>query len=235
MKLYVKPLGPETGLWQAQRIYGPMLMGVFCSLILYGILVMQFYSYYTTYKSDLRIIRCLPLVIDFGKESILYNFPATLAAEPILTVLVSTPIQVFTAWRIWGIQNSFWIPVFVCILALVSAAGGIWTGVAVAVIGTFAGSPKAYPAVYLWLFSSVTADILITGSLTIILSKLKTGRPSSDTVLSRIVFFTIQTGLITSVAAIADVVLLLALPIYAISLIASSSTQRFCKNIMWAL
>ncbi|KDR66244.1 hypothetical protein GALMADRAFT_1160882 [Galerina marginata CBS 339.88] len=263
MILYANPVAADTGI---QRIYGPMLIGVFCSSILYGVLVVQVYNYWLTYKKDLRIIRYLilylflvetihtaiamymmyqPLIINFGSGLVFRDFPTALPAEPILTILISTPIQVFIAWRIWRIQNSFWIPAFVCVLAAVSAAGGIWTGIVVVVIGVFAGTPQAYPAVYLWLVSAATADIMITGSLAVILLRRKTGLPS-DAVISRIVLFTIQTGLLTSISAVVDVVLLLVVPhttvnflvdvtlakIYAISLI-STLNARESLNKGW--
>lgn len=35
-----------------QLLFGPMLIGVFINMILYGVLVVQAWAYYQTYKRD---------------------------------------------------------------------------------------------------------------------------------------------------------------------------------------
>ncbi|KAF9555892.1 hypothetical protein CPC08DRAFT_752817 [Agrocybe pediades] len=82
----------------------------------------------------------------------------------------------------------------------------------VAMLRVYEKSPQAYPAVYLWLGSAAAADMLITASLSCILYRRRTGSPASDAVLTRIICFTIQHGLVTSIAAILDIVLLVAFP-----------------------
>ncbi|KDR66525.1 hypothetical protein GALMADRAFT_1143077 [Galerina marginata CBS 339.88] len=160
-----------------------------------------------------------PLVIHFGKKSVFYDFPTTLPAESILMVLICTPIQIFIAWRIWRIQKIFWISILICGFSVMSAGGGIWTGIKLSELHTYANSPRAYPAVYLWLFSFAAADILMTGSLGIILSRRKIGLPASDKVIQNIIVCTIEAGITTSLAAIIDVILLLALPHFALNFI----------------
>ncbi|KDR66537.1 hypothetical protein GALMADRAFT_147772 [Galerina marginata CBS 339.88] len=266
MLRYVDPFDTNLGA-AIQGLYGPVVIGVLCSMILYGILVSQMYNYHVTYKSDLPIVRYLvlylfvaesvhtaiamfiiyqSLVLNFGKDSVTHDYPTTFPAGE-----YRSPRLAFLAWRIWRIQKSFWIPVLICILAVTSGAGGIWAGVDVAIFRVYADSKRAYPPGYLWLSSSAAADILITASLTTILSRRKTGIPSSDAVISRIIIYTVQTGLVTSIAAIADVVLLIALPhitlnflfdvslvkIYSISLISSlnvnSPSARKSLNRSW--
>ncbi|KDR79858.1 hypothetical protein GALMADRAFT_136446 [Galerina marginata CBS 339.88] len=262
LRRYVDPVSQDAEV--IPSIYGPMLIGLFCSLILYGVLIAQIYNYWIT---DLPIVRRLvlylfvietahsacamfmlyqPLVINFGKDSAYHNLPTALPAEPILTALISVSIQVFTAWRIWRIKKSLWIPGIICVLATLSAAGGLWAGIKLSLIRLYSKTPQAYPAVYLWLFSAAAGDILITVSLTVILSRCKPGIQAVDAVVSRIIVFTIQTGLITSVAAIADVILLLTLPhialsflvdillvkIYAISLMSTLNTRE-ALNRRW--
>ncbi|KAF4616823.1 hypothetical protein D9613_008231 [Agrocybe pediades] len=218
-----------------QRIYGPLELGGFFAMILYGVLLVQIYSYYMTYKSDQRKVLYLlivetihsalvmgmvyqPLVLDFaptrltGRVSVFHYFPRLLPSEAILTVFISAPIQVLVAWRLWNIQQSIWIAAAVVVLSAVSTAGGLWTGIQVAMIRLYEKSPQAYPAIYMWLGSAAAADMLITASLSCILYRRRTGSPASDAVLTRIILFTIQNGLVTSIAAILDIVLLVAFP-----------------------
>lgn len=44
-------------------------------------------------------------------------------------------------------------------------AGGLWTGIGVAIARAYAKTPERYPPVFLWLISAAVADILIAGSL----------------------------------------------------------------------
>ncbi|KAF9555884.1 hypothetical protein CPC08DRAFT_765609 [Agrocybe pediades] len=241
-----------------QRIYGPLELGGFFAMILYGVLLVQIYSYYMTYKSDQRKVLYLlivetihsalvmgmvyqPLVLDFGQRnssnaqyvhetngsaytahrtslrlSLLSAF-GEMNSKAILTVFISAPIQVLVAWRLWNIQQSIWIAAAVVVLSAVSTAGGLWTGIQVAMIRLYEKSPQAYPAIYMWLGSAAAADMLITASLSCILYRRRTGSPASDAVLTRIILFTIQNGLVTSIAAILDIVLLVAFPNIAIN------------------
>ena len=41
-------------------------------------------------------------------------------SDAIMTVLISTPIQIFVAWRIRVISRSIWVALSICILAVIS-------------------------------------------------------------------------------------------------------------------
>ncbi|PPQ93621.1 hypothetical protein CVT25_000955 [Psilocybe cyanescens] len=268
MKRYVDELASSSeGLAKIQEIYGPLQIGSSCSLILYGIMLAQVYNYYTTTPKDLRLIRYLvlylaivetihsvcevliiyePLVLDFGKLSVTHLYPRALPAQSITMVAISTPIQVFLAWRIRNLQGSIWIPALICCLAAMSFAGGLWTGIGVAIARAYAKTPERYPPVFLWLISAAVADILIAGSLSWSLWQRKSGLPSSNAVVSRIIIFTIQTGFVMSFLAVADVIFLVCLPnialnwvpeaalvkIYAIQLL-STLNARESLNKVW--
>lgn len=84
---------------------GPMLIGVFLNMILYGVLLVQMYSYYRTYKADkpwikylvlyLFIIETLntaldihimyePLILQHGTAAMTTYFPTLLPSEPLV-------------------------------------------------------------------------------------------------------------------------------------------------------
>jgi len=102
-------------------------------------------------------------------------------------------------------------------LALTSTAGGFITGVKVAILKLFALKPELHWPALLWWLTSTAADLLITGTLVRSLSKRKTGFVSTDNVIDKIIRSTVQTGMITSIFAIGDVVCFLALPHTAIN------------------
>ncbi|KAF9041518.1 hypothetical protein BJ165DRAFT_291045 [Panaeolus papilionaceus] len=250
-----------------QPLFGPMLIGVFCSMILYGVVLSQFYTYYITSKNDPARIRYLvlylfivetihtgfamlmlyqPLIIHFGDERAISQFPAALTSGPILSVAISTPIQIFIGHRIHRLQASFWVAGIVALLAVISCCGGVWTTVIIIMFRVFSKKPETHPPVMLWLIGSAVADIFITMSLSYSLWVRKTGIRATDAIITRIIVYTIQTGLLTSIAAILDVVLLIALPnltvnfifditlvkLYAITLL-SSLNGRASLNEDW--
>ncbi|PPR00626.1 hypothetical protein CVT24_005487 [Panaeolus cyanescens] len=232
-----------------QPLFGPMLIGVFLAMILYGVLILQVLYLFVVemiHSGFAMAIMYQPLIIHFGEEQAITRFPAALAAEPILGVAVSTPIQLFIAYRIYRLQKSIWIALLVTILAILSCCGGVWTTIRVLSYRVFAKKPETHPPVMLWLIGSATADILITASLSYSLWVRRTGIRATDAIITRIIIYTIQTGLITSIAAILVVVLLIALPnltvnfifdvtlvkLYAITLL-SSLNGRVSLNEEW--
>jgi hypothetical protein len=123
----------------------------------------------------------------------LFNFHCRsliLLADAIMTVLISTPIQIFLARRIRIISQSIWVALAISILAVISLGkctpycslrkigmlmshgtltpvGGLWLGASVKRI---AKHPQLHlpelrwPAV-MWLVASALADIALTCSL----------------------------------------------------------------------
>jgi len=103
-----------------------------------------------------------------------------------------------------------------------------------------------------YFFLTISADVLITFSMAFFLSRIKTGLPNTDTILSRIIVMTIQTGLLTTAVASAAVGLWLVYPdtslpalaafplpkLYTISLLSSlnmrSSRLHPCNLELWA-
>ncbi|KIK65239.1 hypothetical protein GYMLUDRAFT_39603 [Collybiopsis luxurians FD-317 M1] len=222
----------DTPEFHIQLQYGPMLIGVFLNLILYGVLLNQVYFYFKTYTDSLwiRLFVCYllvletansaidmammyqPLIAEYGTQRAVQNFPTLFLMEPILIVAISTPIQLFFAWRILKITKSYWIPGIILALALTSAAGGFITGAKIAILKLFSKKPELHWPALLWFLTSCVADLLITATLVRSLSQRKTGFSITDSVVDRIIRMTVQTGMITSVCAVGDVAFFMALP-----------------------
>ncbi|KAJ3710192.1 hypothetical protein C8R42DRAFT_597525 [Lentinula raphanica] len=83
------------------------------------------------------------------------------ANSSILKTLVSTPVQVFMAWRIRKITKRDFPAAFICLLALASLAGSIWLAVSFSNIHQFAEFVHFRGPPTLWLVSSALADIVI--------------------------------------------------------------------------
>ncbi|KAL4259964.1 DUF6534 domain-containing protein [Pleurotus pulmonarius] len=237
----------------AKLLFGPMLIGVFFNTILYGVLVVQMLLYFQTYKKDSAWIRCFilylfvletcntafdiammyePLILNFGTPDAITYFPTMVAADPIITVAISTPIQIFVAWRISIISRSWLMPALICVLGIISLAGGIWTCITVATIRVFSRKPELHWPALTWLLASAIADALITSTLVYSLYKRKTGFKDTDSVIERVIRFTIQTGMITAVFAILDVVFFLVFPHTTLNFIWDLALGKLYSNVL---
>ncbi|KAJ7910894.1 hypothetical protein B0H13DRAFT_2328801 [Mycena leptocephala] len=209
-----------------ELLFGPMLIGVLLSTLVYGML-----RYYQTYKKDTLWIRYFmlylfiaetanllveigiiyePLIVRYGTPQALVKSPLVLPGDAISIVLVSTPIQLFTAWRISVITGSIAVAMIISILSVASFGGGLLVTVFVTIRNEFREFQSFSGAVILWLISSAVCDVLIAIILTYSLATRKTGFTAVDGQINRIIRLTVQTGAITAVAALADVILFLA-------------------------
>ncbi|KAJ6561257.1 hypothetical protein B0H10DRAFT_1154899 [Mycena sp. CBHHK59/15] len=135
----------------------------------------------------------------------------TAPLDAISIVMVSTPVQLFTAWRISVITGSIVPTLLISVLSIASFGGGLLVTVFVSIRTEFAQFQSFRGAVVLWLVCSAVCDVFITGMLTYSLYTRKTGL-AVDGQINRIIRLTVQTGAITALAALADVLLFLAFP-----------------------
>ncbi|CAA7268582.1 unnamed protein product [Cyclocybe aegerita] len=107
------------------------------------------------------------------------------------------------------------------------AAGGIWVAVQTKRHGDYTDpniTDYVFPPSYLWLISSAAADSLIAVSLAWSLYRRKTGFRATDAVITRIILFSVQTGIVTSVAALVSMITFVALPL--------TNTTTFVFNVL---
>jgi len=148
-----------------------------------------------------------PLVIRYATPEALLTSPIMLRPDAVLTVLISTPIQLFIAWRVRVVTSSILLPVLISIFAICSLGGGIATTIIVTLHPRFADFGQFHPEVITWLVSSASCDVFLTGSLVYSLWKRKTNIVSTDSYLNKIIRLTVQTGLITATGSLADMIL----------------------------
>ncbi|TEB27769.1 hypothetical protein FA13DRAFT_1794514 [Coprinellus micaceus] len=236
-----------------QLSFGPMLIGTFVNMILYGILIMQTYHYYLTYKSDPKWIKTLvyylfiveslntacdiqmmyqPLIQHFGEAEATKFFPMMFAAEPIVIVAVSTPIQFFFAWRVRLLTKSNWLAFVICFFSIVSMAGGIWTTVLIVKVKLFSRKEEMHWSALVWFLAACVADIIITVVLVITLSRRKTGFSATDDAIQKIIRMTVQTGALTALFAVGDVVFFMSLGRTALNFLWDLALSKLYANCL---
>ncbi|KAK0485969.1 hypothetical protein IW261DRAFT_1559408 [Armillaria novae-zelandiae] len=211
--------------------HGPMLIGLMFNLLLLGVIVTQVYIYLTTYqKRDKLWMKALVLFLFVANiansvflmadtyialikhfDDVLYLSDATwlFATDPALTGIISATVLLFFAWRVKVLTSNWYLAALVAALALAGAGGAIATTAKIRVIPAFANFQEFQSVVIIWLVASCVADISITAILVSYLRRHKTGFHGSDELVDRIIRATVQTGLITSVVAIVDLILFL--------------------------
>lgn len=230
-----------------------MLVGVFLNCILYGVLSVQTFIYFQTYKKDNPRIRALvwylyiletlntgfdmglmlePLVVRYATPEAVTRVPIMLSADPIVTVMISTPVQIFMAWRIKVISKSNLLMWTIIFFSICSFIGGLANTIAVTIINEFAHLHQFDGSVITWLGSSAITDILITVSLVWSLWKARTRVRATDDAITRIIRLTVQTGLLTAVSASLDVILFIALPNTTVNFVWDFALSKLYTNAL---
>ncbi|KAJ7742868.1 hypothetical protein B0H16DRAFT_1019145 [Mycena metata] len=215
---------PFGSVIDVKLLFGPLLIGVFFNMILFGLLIAQMMTYFQSPKRDALWIRILvyyvlfvecansafdiaymyqPLVLEYG--SIPANLPTVFITQPLCVILVSFPVQLFFIFRIRALTDLTIIPIIFTLFAALSFGGGIWTIVRVSGAHRWDHVPRAYTAATVWLASSMGTDVCVAACLAWALRRKKTGFATTDSVVDRIVRMTVQTGVITAIVNILDI------------------------------
>ncbi|KAJ3569406.1 hypothetical protein NP233_g5065 [Leucocoprinus birnbaumii] len=190
----------------AEGIYGPVLIGLLFNVLVYGIIIGQCYAYFTTYKKDplwTKMLVSTLVVVDIAMTVVIAHFLydgvilhfgdfeyLTVAdwhvmASPIMTGFVSIIVQLFYVSRIHALIKKRYFTVIMILLSFGSVVGACLTTWKVSrslIYAQFQSWDRAY----------------------------KVGFKQSDIVIDRIIRVAVQTGLLTSMAAIANMVSFLA-------------------------
>ncbi|RDX53862.1 hypothetical protein OH76DRAFT_1342939 [Lentinus brumalis] len=210
--------------------YGPIFIGVVLNIALYGIMVTQTYLYFHVYKRDRTWMKLLvfllficdtvnccfdvaflymPLINNFGDNDAISRASW---GERASDAFIAALVQFFFAWRVKVLTSNIFTVCVICFCSFAQLCGGLGTSIAVVRVPEFVHFQKFQVIVIIWLAFSAVADTIITAALVWHLRKNKTGMALTDTVVNKIIRLTVQTGLITALCAIIDLILFLVFP-----------------------
>ncbi|KAK7032156.1 hypothetical protein VNI00_013330 [Paramarasmius palmivorus] len=169
-----------------------------------------------------------PLIQNWGKLQVLGQSPRFLPADPVTTTLISTPVQLFMAWRVKIITKSNILPIIIALCSLVSlgnaysytlqtypqtreTGGGAWLSFNI-FSDTFEGSHNSMTkdSSSTWLISSAVTDVLITVAIVRIMVTRRNGVDANlNNHLARIMRLTVEAGAITTLAVISTLIVFL--------------------------
>ncbi|KAI0721989.1 hypothetical protein C8T65DRAFT_172207 [Cerioporus squamosus] len=213
---------------------GPILLGVIVCAVFYGVSLSQVYYYFTRYPRDPLYMKLLVaavwasdtvhqglishtvywyLVTTYGDPTALTKLSTTIIVEVIFQGFTGVMVQSFFAARIYKLSGKkMWlvIPVVLMIAGEFSVS--------------MAYSAKALQMVFFSELVEIKAlslsinifaaagDVLIALILCIILQFSKTGFERSNTLINKLIIFSVNTGLLTSICACMSLITILALP-----------------------
>ncbi|KAJ7190403.1 hypothetical protein GGX14DRAFT_483216, partial [Mycena pura] len=134
---------------------------------------------------------------------------------PTMSGIVACVGQSFYAYRVYILSNSRIIPALIVAVSLIGSVGALITG-AFSFIGagdiTRLQNRRTYNAVGVWCAGSAACDILIATCMTYYLAKSTSEYRRTRVLLSKLIRMTIETGSITAVVALANLILFFAFP-----------------------
>ncbi|KAJ7206317.1 hypothetical protein GGX14DRAFT_643346 [Mycena pura] len=162
-----------------------------------------------------------PLISGWGNPKALEISPLFLRPDAAVIVAISTPVQLFVAWRIKILRNSYVLPTLITLLALISLGGGLSVTVNVSLRPDYADFGHFRPFVATWLAASAVCDVVLTAALMYSLHKRKGAAQSTDRYIDRLIrceirsdahnasltwiqIVIVHTGAITAVTALLD-------------------------------
>ncbi|GAV99496.1 hypothetical protein LENED_000956 [Lentinula edodes] len=202
---------------------GAAFIGVICAASLYGVSCVQTWFYFSRYPGDLWYIKCLVAIV-FSKKDLVYFYVVTNFSNPteqaklvwsillevLFNGLIGFLVQSFLTMRVWKMSNqnkplTLLIVLFVlgelgCSVAFTISSLKLVTWKDLTNLKSLSMTVNVLGAV---------SDVIIAAGLFYFLHRSRTGFKKSDTMISKLIMFTVSTGLLTSVCAVASLLSIL--------------------------
>ncbi|KAH9897754.1 hypothetical protein C8Q73DRAFT_787993 [Cubamyces lactineus] len=213
---------------------GPLLIGVIICAVFYGVSLSQMYYYYTRYPRDPLYLKVLVaavwttdtihqilishsiywyLVTNYGSPVTVGLLSPTIIVEVFFQAFTGLFVQSFFAARVWKLSGRK-LYLVIPVLALIAAEFAVAMAYAIKAthFQTFLdlGKIKAL-SISINAFAAA-GDVCIAAILCTILQVSKTGFEKSNLLINRLIIFSVNTGLLTSICACMSLITILSLP-----------------------
>ncbi|KAJ8087668.1 hypothetical protein PM082_006503 [Marasmius tenuissimus] len=215
-------------------ITGPLLIACLFNYLLYGILLVQTYMYYTAFPKDVRWLQVLVYTVvlldtsqtvmvtydnyttfakGFGNMNRLNEVGLLWIDLCFVDGLVAFLVEGFYAWRIWILSRSKALVGVIMLTALVQLGGAIAAGIRGKEAQVLSKLKEyCFIASSFWLGGSAVCDIIIACSMTWVLYRTKSTYKHTQNIVRRIILLTMETGTVTALAATFDLIFFLIWP-----------------------
>ncbi|PIL31360.1 hypothetical protein GSI_06059 [Ganoderma sinense ZZ0214-1] len=213
---------------------GPLLIGVVVCAVFYGVSVSQVYYYYTRYQHDpvyLRLLVLAVLITDTIHQALIshtvywyfvttYGDPAalgllspTIIVEVFFNAFTALFVQCFFAVRIYRLSGKkAWLVAPVGLLIAAEFSIIMSYGFKATAFKTFLDLTTLKALSVTINAIAAAGDVCIAAILCTILQTSKTGFQRSNLIINKLMIFSVNTGLLTSICACMSLITILALP-----------------------
>ncbi|KAH8105629.1 hypothetical protein DFH11DRAFT_1643011 [Phellopilus nigrolimitatus] len=245
-----------TGLPALDNTMGALFLGVIFAMGLWGAGTVQMYYYYDTYGKDELWIKMVVfsvwifdtvhqglithscyiyLITEYGNPLFLATLEKTLMIMVFFTACICFIVQTFFTMRIWRLSHkSVYLTgaVYIFVLTqLVSTLVYFGTAIHFKLFAELLAIKNLTRSINV---VNAIADAAIAASLVFLLHKSRTGFRQSETILNRLILFTVNTGLITGLTAIVCLVMNLVFPTTFLYILFYLMTSRLYMNSLLA-
>ncbi|KAJ7486960.1 hypothetical protein FB451DRAFT_1228409 [Mycena latifolia] len=231
------PLSLAPPGFQIVTASGPLLLSYLFRWGLFGVLSVQLYIYHEAFPNDKLSVKCLVytvyaiglvetiLITHDAFQTFGYGFGDFLALTkinfawlhvPVASGLVAFIGQSFYAYRVYILSAKSWVlPVLIVAVSLASSLGAFLTAGWCLEVGDFSlvDSTKVFVAAGVWCGAAAASDIIIAICMSYYLSSHVAGFRQTRELLSKLIRLTIETGSVTALVAITNVILFFSFPI----------------------
>ncbi|KAJ7700184.1 hypothetical protein B0H16DRAFT_775006 [Mycena metata] len=242
------------------KLSGPLLLAFSVDWALFAVLTVQLYLYYQAFPNDMVFTKvlvytvyCITLTqvifvtIDafntfgyrFGDPSALIStaFRWLWLVSPIFGGIVACIVQSFYAFRLYRFSGSWIAPSIITFAALGMCGMGIFGGVSgreSLKLGVKLQTPTVVISTII-LVGTALIDVTIAGCMTYYLTKSDPGFRRTHTLVTKLIRLSIETGVITALAAILTLALFFGIPGKTYFAVPSSSISTVYANTLLAV
>ncbi|KLO14799.1 hypothetical protein SCHPADRAFT_293354 [Schizopora paradoxa] len=233
--------------------FGAAFVGLVTSAVLYGLTLLQTYSYFGRFPRDplhlkitvfvlwildtLHLGLCTTaiywyLVRNFNNQAQLAFTHWTMNLQTDCNGVIGFVVELFFAQRVWKVSKNMFLTGIICVLAFLHCGLGIYFTVQAFILKEFSRYSQltvsrftSFKSVLLqisntfqWVTSvglggAAAADIIIAVSLVYFLGKNRTGFEATDSLITTLMIYAINTGLLTSICASLAVICFAIMPL----------------------
>ncbi|THV03626.1 hypothetical protein K435DRAFT_962341 [Dendrothele bispora CBS 962.96] len=212
---------------------GALSIGYVVASILFGIMSVQSFRYFQVFAKDpvqLKVLVAGLWILDtlqlFFIGDALYFWMVSNYANPksladstwsfnmgiFTTNSIVLIVEMFFAYRVFTVSKNVWLALVIATLSLC-----YWGFELATLIRTFQLVKVELFFEFQWIASTglacaAVADLLIAASLSFYLHQSRTGIKTTDSVINKLLLYAINTGLLTSVFALIDMICFLTMP-----------------------
>ncbi|KDQ62583.1 hypothetical protein JAAARDRAFT_203682 [Jaapia argillacea MUCL 33604] len=215
------PIGPTS------ETHGAIFIALVVGSIFYGITLLQIFIYYRSYPKDplltkllVAVVLCLDtlhivfctmtmywyLVKMYGNYPTLDDAHWTMNVQTDFAGLLALITQLFFARRVFLLSKNYLLTLLIATLSCLHFTLGVVFTVEAFSLGHFSRYGKLTWITCLGFASAAIADILIASSMCFYLAKRRTEFSRTNSIITTLMIYSINTGLLTSVLATSCVI-----------------------------